>query len=153
NDTIAFNIAYGRPDAKMAEIKRVAKLANMSDFVEKLPKGYESIVGERGIKLSGGQKQRLAIARVILEDPEIIIFDEATSQLDSANEIKIQDAFKNLCRGKTTIIIAHRLSTVVDADKIIVFSNGQIAQIGDHTHLAEMDGIYRDLWRLQTERI
>jgi ATP-binding cassette subfamily B protein len=152
NDTIAYNIAYGKSDATQEEIEEATKKANLHEFVMKLPRKYGTIVGERGVKLSGGQKQRLAIARVILENPEIIIFDEATSQLDSSNERKIQQAFQNLTKNKTTIIIAHRLSTVMDADRIIVFKQGQIVQQGKHQELIKQDGVYKHLWQLQTQK-
>jgi ATP-binding cassette subfamily B protein len=150
NQTIAFNISYGNPDTSNDQIINSAKKASLHEFIMSLPNGYQTIVGERGIKLSGGQKQRLAIARIILTNPEIIIFDEATSQLDSENEKKIQEAFHNLTKNKTTIIIAHRLSTVMSADKIIVFENGQIVQRGTHEELATQPGVYQGLWELQT---
>lgn len=153
NDTIAFNIAYSKPNSSMQEIKDAAKKANLSGFVDSLPKKYDTVVGERGIKLSGGQKQRLAIARVMLENPPIIIFDEATSQLDSENESMIHKAFENLTKNKTTIIIAHRLSTVKNADKIVVMNNGEIAESGTHTELIQKGGIYSQLWKLQTNDI
>jgi ATP-binding cassette subfamily B protein len=135
----------------MGSIIRAAKSAALDRFIDSLPKGYDTVVGERGIKLSGGQRQRLAIARVILENPEIIVFDEATSQLDSENEKAIQEAFDNLTKHKTTIIIAHRLSTVMNADKIVVFDEGKIVEIGTHQELMGLDGIYAMLWKLQTE--
>lgn len=151
NDTIAYNIAYGRENATQEEIEAAAKKANLHKFIMQLPEGYTTRVGERGIKLSGGQKQRLAIARVILENPEIVIFDEATSQLDSANEKKIQEAFANLTHNKTTVIIAHRLSTIMKADKIVVFDKGHIVETGKHEELLAQNGIYYKLWKLQTE--
>jgi ATP-binding cassette subfamily B protein len=135
----------------MEEIKEAARNSALDRFIESLPKGYDTVVGERGIKLSGGQRQRLAIARVMLENPEIIIFDEATSQLDSENEKAIQGAFANLTKHKTTIVIAHRLSTVMHADKIIVFDEGKIVEVGKHQDLMNNEGIYALLWRLQTE--
>ncbi len=150
NQTIAFNISYGNPEASNNQIINSAKKASLHEFIMSLPKGYQTIVGERGIKLSGGQKQRLAIARIILTNPEIIIFDEATSQLDSENERQIQEAFQNLTKNKTTIIIAHRLSTVMNADKIIVFENGQIVQKGSHQELISQPGVYQGLWEIQT---
>jgi len=151
NESIKYNISYGRTDASMDEIIEATKKASLYNFIETLPKGYDTMVGERGIKLSGGQRQRLAIARVILEDPEIIIFDEATSQLDSENERAIQAAFGNLTKHKTTIIIAHRLSTVMNADKIVVFDEGKIVETGTHSELMSKKGIYAMLWKLQTE--
>jgi ATP-binding cassette subfamily B protein len=151
NESIKYNISYGNPEASMDSIKRAAKSAALDRFIDSLPNGYDTVVGERGIKLSGGQRQRLAIARVILENPEIIVFDEATSQLDSENEKAIQRAFENLTEHKTTIIIAHRLSTVMNADKIVVFDEGKIVEIGTHQELMGLDGIYAMLWKLQTE--
>ncbi len=153
NDTIKYNIAYAKPNTNESNIFNAAKLANLHDFILTLPKGYNTIVGERGIKLSGGQKQRLAIARIIIADPEIIIFDEATSQLDSVNEKKIQSAFENLTKNKTTIIIAHRLSTIMNTDQIFVFSNGTIVQNGKHKKLINEKGIYQKLWKLQTKHL
>lgn len=151
NETIKYNISYGNPDASMEEIKEAAKSAALDRFIETLPKGYDTVVGERGIKLSGGQRQRLAIARVMLENPEIIIFDEATSQLDSENEKAIQEAFDNLTEHKTTIVIAHRLSTIMHADKIVVFDEGKVVESGTHDELMDIGGIYSSLWKLQTE--
>lgn len=151
NNTIAYNIGYGDPNASKKEIMAAAKLANLHKFVMSLPKEYETNVGERGIKLSGGQKQRLAIARMILSNPRIIIFDEATSQLDSENEKKIQDAFWKVSANKTTIIIAHRLSTAMRADKIVVMNHGKIVEEGSHTSLLTNDNsIYKKFWDLQT---
>jgi ATP-binding cassette subfamily B protein len=135
----------------MKEIKEAAKSAALDKFIETLPKGYDTVVGERGIKLSGGQRQRLAIARVMLENPEVIIFDEATSQLDSENEKAIQKAFDNLTEHKTTVVIAHRLSTIMHADKIVVFDEGKIVETGTHDDLMNLNGIYSMLWKLQTE--
>jgi ATP-binding cassette subfamily B protein len=153
NDSIAYNISYGKIGASQEEIIHAAKQANLAEFIETLADGYETRVGERGIKLSGGQKQRLAIARVMLENPEIVIFDEATSQLDSANEKKIQSAFDNLTKNKTTIVIAHRLSTIMHADRIIVFNEGEIVEKGKHEDLLANEGIYHQLWSLQTDEI
>lgn len=152
NNSIAFNIGYGAENATIAEIKAAAAMANMDDFIESLPKKYETNVGERGIKLSGGQKQRLAIARMILSNPDIIIFDEATSHLDSESEKAIQDAFWKAAKDKTTIIIAHRLATVVKADKIIVLEEGKIVEEGSHRALiAKKNGVYRHFWEMQSE--
>ena len=150
NNTIGYNIAYGAERSTLKEIKAAAKMANLNDFIETLPEKYNTHVGERGIKLSGGQKQRLAIARMILSDPDIVIFDEATSQLDSESEKLIQDAFWKAVKNKTTIIIAHRLSTVMKADRIIVMENGKIAEEGTHRELLmRKDSLYRHFWELQ----
>ncbi len=150
NNTIAYNIGYGKNHAKLKEIREAAKIANIDDFIQSLPKKYETEVGERGVKLSGGQKQRLAIARMILSDPDIVIFDEATSQLDSESEKLIQDAFWKARAGKTTIIVAHRLSTIMRADKIVVMEKGKIKEIGTHKSLlAKKDSLYSHFWNLQ----
>ena len=151
NDTIAFNIGYGKEGTTKKEIIAAAKMANLHDFIRSLPKKYDTIVGERGVKLSGGQRQRLAIARMILSDPGIIIFDEATSQLDSESEKYIQDAFWRAAKDKTTIIIAHRLSTVVKADKIIVMEKNSIKEVGSHHELInKKNSLYRHFWDLQS---
>lgn len=153
NNTVAYNIAYGYKDNKspsLAKIREAAKIANIDKFIQSLPKRYETEVGERGVKLSGGQKQRLAIARMILSDPDIVIFDEATSQLDSESEKLIQDAFWKARAGKTTIIVAHRLSTIMRADKIVVMEHGKIKEIGNHKSLlAKKDSLYSHFWNLQ----
>lgn len=150
NNTVGYNIRYGRDQVSERELHAAAKMAHAHEFITALPKGYESLVGERGIKLSGGQKQRLAIARMILSNPSIVVFDEATSQLDSESEQKIQDAFWRVTADKTTIIVAHRLSTVVKADKIIVMEDGRIVEVGSHQELVVKDGLYANFWRLQT---
>lgn len=150
NDTIGYNIAYPNPNVSKQRIIEAARLANLNDFIEKLPDKYETEVGERGIKLSGGQKQRLAIARVFLADTPVVVFDEATSQLDSFSEKLIQDAFWRIAKNKTTIIIAHRLSTVMRADRIIVIDKGLIAEEGTHQELTKKKGgLYKSLWDMQ----
>ena len=149
NDTIRYNIAYGRPDATQAEIERAARLAQVHDFVLRLPDGYDTRVGERGLKLSGGEKQRVAIARTILKDPRILILDEATSALDTRTEQEIQSALRAVARDRTTLVIAHRLSTVVDADEIIVLQDGRVAERGRHARLLAQGGLYARMWALQ----
>ncbi len=150
NNTIGYNIGYGKDNVSQKAIVAAAKIANLDKFINTLSKGYKTDVGERGIKLSGGQKQRLAIARMMLSEPDIIIFDEATSQLDSENEALIQEAFWKVARDKTTIIIAHRLSTAMRADKIIVMENGKIVETGSHKALLrKAKGLYRYFWDLQ----
>ena len=148
--TISENIAYGRPDATFEEIKEAARKANALEFIEKLPNGFETITGERGVKLSGGQRQRIAIARAILEDAQVLVLDEATSALDSESEKLIQDALSNLMEGRTSIVIAHRLSTVASLDRIIVLKDGKIEEDGKHSELIEKDGEYKGLWERQT---
>ncbi|WP_326542210.1 ABCB family ABC transporter ATP-binding protein/permease [Pseudorhodoferax sp.] len=149
NDTIAYNIGYGRPGASQAEIEAAARAAHIHDFIAAMPLGYQSMVGERGLKLSGGEKQRVAIARTLLKNPPILIFDEATSALDSANERAIQAELQSVARGRTTLVIAHRLSTVVDAHEILVMEAGRIAERGTHTALLAMGGRYARMWALQ----
>ncbi|MCA3360926.1 MAG: ABC transporter ATP-binding protein/permease [Roseomonas sp.] len=151
NDTIRYNIAYGRPGATDAEIENAAKLAQVHDFVMRLPDGYATRVGERGLKLSGGEKQRVAIARTILKDPRLLILDEATSALDTRTEQDIQAALRDVARNRTTLVIAHRLSTVVEADEIIVLQDGTIAERGTHGGLIAAGGLYADMWRRQSE--
>jgi ATP-binding cassette subfamily B protein len=151
NDTIYYNIAYGRPDATREEVLSAAKSAHIHHFIESLPLGYDSMVGERGLKLSGGEKQRVAIARAILKDPAILIFDEATSALDSKSEKVIQDEMRLIARERTTLIIAHRLSTVVDAEQILVMDKGRIVERGTHRELLAQQGIYAQMWALQQQ--
>jgi ATP-binding cassette subfamily B protein len=151
NDTVEYNIAYGKPGAGHAEIEQAAALAQISGFIEKLPDGYETRVGERGLKLSGGEKQRVAIARTILKSPPILLFDEATSALDTQTEREIQTNLKELSRNRTTLVIAHRLSTIVDADEIIVLSDGRIVERGRHAALLREDGVYAAMWWRQQE--
>jgi ATP-binding cassette, subfamily B, heavy metal transporter len=151
NDTIRYNIRYGRPDASDEEVYEAAKLAHIHDFVSTLPNGYDTMVGERGLKLSGGEKQRVSIARTILKGPPILMLDEATSALDTRTEQEIQKALRQVSQDRTTIVIAHRLSTVVDADEIIVLEGGRIAERGKHTALLERKGIYHAMWTRQRE--
>jgi ATP-binding cassette subfamily B protein len=151
NDTIAYNIRYGRPDASDAEVWGAAKLARIDQFIEHAPGGYSAQVGERGLKLSGGEKQRVAIARTILKGPPILILDEATSALDSFTEYEIQDALDRVALGRTTLVIAHRLSTVVHADEILVLDEGVIVERGSHAALLARDGIYAAMWNRQHE--
>ncbi len=151
NDTIRYNIAYGRVGATQAEIEHAARLAQVHDFIVSLPDGYDTRVGERGLKLSGGEKQRVAIARTILKDPRILILDEATSALDTQTEQEIQAALRAVSRHRTTLVIAHRLSTVVDADEIIVLRDGSVVERGRHAALLAHDGLYARMWALQAE--
>jgi ATP-binding cassette subfamily B protein len=149
NDTVEYNIAYGRPGATREEVEAAAKAAHIHDFIAGTPKGYETMVGERGLKLSGGEKQRVAIARTLLKNPPILIFDEATSALDSANERAIQAELRAVSQGKTALVIAHRLSTVVDAHEIVVLEQGRVVERGPHAELLARDGRYAQMWRLQ----
>ncbi|MEQ1683241.1 MAG: ABC transporter ATP-binding protein/permease [Burkholderiaceae bacterium] len=149
NDTVEYNIAYGRPGANRGEVEGAAKAAHIHAFISSTPKGYDTMVGERGLKLSGGEKQRVAIARTLLKNPPVLIFDEATSALDSANERAIQEELRSAARNKTALVIAHRLSTVVDAHQILVMEQGRILERGSHAELLELDGRYADMWRLQ----
>jgi len=149
NDTIEYNILYGRPEAGHDAAVQAAQAAHIHSFIERLPLGYRTMVGERGLKLSGGEKQRVAIARTLLKNPPIVIFDEATSALDSANERAIQAELKTAARNKTTLVIAHRLSTVVDAHEILVLVNGEIVERGTHSDLVARGGVYAGMWALQ----
>jgi ABC-type transport system involved in Fe-S cluster assembly fused permease/ATPase subunit len=151
NDTLYYNIAYARPDADRAEIEQAARLANIHDFIAGLPEGYDTVVGERGLKLSGGEKQRVAIARAVLKNPPVLVFDEATSSLDSHSEQSILDALREVAEHHTTLVIAHRLSTIVDADQILVMQGGRIIETGVHQTLLQQGGAYARLWRLQQE--
>jgi ATP-binding cassette subfamily B protein len=149
NDTVEYNIAYGRPGASRADVEAAARAAHIHPFIVSTPKGYDTMVGERGLKLSGGEKQRVAIARTLLKNPPVLIFDEATSALDSANERAIQAELKSAAQGKTALVIAHRLSTVVDAHEIIVLEQGRVVERGSHGQLLAADGRYAAMWRLQ----
>ncbi|MCV0348689.1 MAG: ABC transporter ATP-binding protein/permease [Nitratireductor sp.] len=151
NDTIAYNIRYGRPDATDEEVRKAAEMAQIGAFIESLPEGYDTMVGERGLKLSGGEKQRVAIARTILKAPPILLLDEATSALDTHTEQEIQAALDTVSRGRTTLVIAHRLSTVINADEIIVLKGGEIAERGRHLALLDAGGLYAEMWNRQRE--
>jgi ATP-binding cassette subfamily B protein len=151
NDTIGYNIRYGRPHATLEEVHAAAKAAHIHDFVMSLPKGYDTEVGERGLKLSGGEKQRVAIARTLLKNPPILIFDEATSALDSANERAIQAEIRAVSKGKTSLVIAHRLSTIVDADQIVVMDAGRVIESGTHQELLQRQQRYAQMWALQQQ--
>ena len=151
NDTLGYNIRYGRWGASEAEIAEAARLAQIDGFVAGVPDGYAAQVGERGLKLSGGEKQRVAIARTILKAPAILVLDEATSALDTFTEREIQDALDRVSRGRTTVVIAHRLSTVVNADEILVLDKGVIVERGTHDGLLERRGIYSAMWNQQRE--
>ncbi len=152
NDTVEYNIAYGRTGAPRAEVEAAAQAAHVHAFISSTPKGYDTMVGERGLKLSGGEKQRVAIARTLLKDPPILIFDEATSALDSANERAIQAELQGVARNKTALVIAHRLSTVVDAHQILVMEHGRILERGSHAELLALNARYAQMWRLQQSR-
>ena len=148
--SILENIEYGRPGASLEEIIEAARKANAHDFISEFPEGYQTMVGERGVKLSGGQRQRIAIARAILKDPAILILDEATSSLDSASEALVQDALENLMQGRTSFVIAHRLSTIRNADQILVLDKGYIKENGTHNELMNLDdGLYKSLNKMQ----
>jgi ATP-binding cassette, subfamily B, heavy metal transporter len=151
NDTIRYNIAYGRPDATDAEIEDAARRAHVLDFILRMPDGWETMVGERGLKLSGGEKQRVAIARTLLKNPAILIFDEATSALDSATEKAIQAELREIAQTRTTLVIAHRLSTIIDADQILVMQHGRIVERGAFRELLDANGVFAEMWRLQQQ--
>ena len=153
NDTIKYNISYSKPGASIEEINKAAKLSSIDRFIANLEIGYDTIVGERGLKLSGGEKQRVAIARALLKNPKIFIFDEATSALDSKTEKSIEKSLKKLSNKNTTLVIAHRLSTIIDADKIIVLENGTIAEQGSHKELIKKNGLYAEMWMRQQEQL
>ena len=151
NETIFYNIAYGNPQATLAQVEEAARLACIHDFIMHQPDGYQTMVGERGLKLSGGEKQRVAIARTILKEPRVFMFDEATSALDTRTERKIQAALAQVSEGCTTLVIAHRLSTVVDADEILVLEAGRIVEQGSHAQLLARGDHYAGMWRRQQE--
>ena len=152
HDTIRTNLLYAKLDASDAELEAACRAANIHNFIAGLPDGYDTIVGERGYRLSGGEKQRLALARVILKNPRILVLDEATSHLDSESEALIQDALKTVMAGRTSIVIAHRLSTILAADQILVLDRGRIIESGTHAQLIERDGLYASLYRTQFSR-
>jgi ATP-binding cassette, subfamily B, heavy metal transporter len=151
NDTIAYNIRYGRLSATQEEMLAAADIAQIGHFITSLPDGFKTMVGERGLKLSGGEKQRVAIARTVLKAPPILILDEATSALDTTTEQEIQDALELVSKNRTTLVIAHRLSTVINADEIIVLRQGEIAERGTHANLLEQNGLYASMWNRQRE--
>jgi ATP-binding cassette subfamily B protein len=151
NDTILYNIRYGRPDASDEDVVAAAKIAQIDEFVQTLPQGYKTMVGERGLKLSGGEKQRVAIARTLLKGPPILVLDEATSALDSHTEKEIQDALDRATKDRTTLVIAHRLSTIVHADNIVVLDKGELVEQGTHAELIAKGGLYASLWSRQRQ--
>jgi ATP-binding cassette subfamily B protein len=150
NDTLGYNIRYGRPDASDEELLQAAHAAHLSGLLAQLPQGLDTLVGERGLKLSGGEKQRVAIARALLKRPKVMVFDEATSSLDSESEQVIQREIREIAQGRTTLVIAHRLSTIVDADQILVMEAGRLIERGRHTELLSQGGRYAELWALQS---
>jgi subfamily B ATP-binding cassette protein MsbA len=152
HDTVRANIAYALGDVPLSAIERAGRAAHADEFIMRLPHGYDTVLGERGTRLSGGQRQRIAIARAILRDPPILIFDEATAALDSESERLVQDAIEHLLRGRTVFVIAHRLSTILHADQILVLEHGRIVERGTHTELVAAGGLYRKLYRLQYEQ-
>jgi ATP-binding cassette subfamily B protein len=152
HDTIRINLLYARLDATAAEIEAAARAANIHDFIMGLPQGYDTVVGERGYRLSGGERQRLALARVILKDPRLLVLDEATSHLDSESEALIQEALKRVMAGRTSVVIAHRLSTILAADLILVFDRGEIIERGTHSELLAQGGLYARLYETQFRR-
>jgi ABC-type multidrug transport system fused ATPase/permease subunit len=151
NETVRYNIAYGRPDATEEEIEQAARIAQVHDFIMAQPRGYDTEVGERGLKISGGEKQRVAIARTVLKAPPILILDEATSALDTHTEMAIQSALDAVAKGRTSLVIAHRLSTVIGADQILVMDDGRIVERGNHAELLAKNGLYASLWKRQRE--
>ena len=150
NATIGYNIGYGRHGASQADIEQASEMAAIDGFIAKLESGYDTMVGERGLKLSGGEKQRVAIARAILKRPSIFLFDEATSALDSRTEKEIQASLNEVSRARTTLVIAHRLSTVINADEILVLSEGRVVERGRHSELLALNGLYRQMWERQS---
>jgi len=149
NDTVWNNIAYGDEKATPDKVNEVAKMANAYDFIQSLPEGYNTIIGDRGVKLSGGERQRISIARALYKNPSILIFDEATSALDSESELLVQEAIDRLMKNRTTFVIAHRLSTIQNADKIVVIDDGRIVQTGKHKELIQQEGLYKKLYEMQ----
>jgi ATP-binding cassette subfamily B protein len=152
HDTIRMNLLYAHLDSTQQELEQAARAANIHEFIMGLSDGYDTIVGERGYRLSGGEKQRIALARVILKDPRILVLDEATSNLDSESEVLIQEALKRVMTGRTNIVIAHRLSTILAADQILVINRGQIVERGTHSELLKLKGIYENLYHTQFNR-
>jgi ATP-binding cassette subfamily B protein len=152
NESIGYNVGYGDPKASKRDIEWAVKSANLKSFISQLPQGLETVVGERGLKVSGGEKQRIAIARTLLKKPKIFLFDEATSSLDSKTEKNIQENLNRISKKQTTILIAHRLSTVVDADQILVLDQGQIVERGSHNVLLKKKGVYAEMWARQHKK-
>ena len=153
HDTIRTNLLYSRLDASQADLEAACRAANIHDFISELPDGYDTVVGERGYRLSGGEKQRLALARVILKDPRILVLDEATSSLDSESEALIQEALKRVMAGRTSIVIAHRLSTILAADQILVIDRGRVLERGTHAELLAQKGLYAQLYKTQFRKL